>query len=89
MENNLQKELMKDYPVPGKVTLLSTESFIPFLEFIKRHRDFYRIALKTRHEFPLKQGFEPLWDQVIRTLCLKSGIIKNSLPSIWSVNEIV
>lgn len=89
MENNLQKELMKDYPVPGKVTLLSTESFIPFLEFIKKHRDFYRIALKTRHEFPLKQGFEPLWDQVIRTLCLKSGIIKNSLPSIWSVNEIV
>ena len=86
---NVMLELMKDYPVPGKVTLLSTESFIPFLEFIKKHRVFYRIALKTRHEFPLKQGFEPLWDQVIRTLCLKSGIIKNSLPSIWSVNDIL
>ena len=86
---NVMLELMKDYPVPGKVTPLSAESFIPFLDFIKKHRDFYRIALKNRHEFPLKQGFEPLWDQVIRTLCLKSGIIKNSLPSIWSVNDIL
>lgn len=74
METNLQKELMNDYPVPGSVTPLSLESFIPFLEFIRKHKDFYRIALKTRREFPLKQGFEPLWNQIIRPLCLKAGI---------------
>lgn len=74
MEANLQKELMEDYPVPGSVTPLSPESFIPFLNFIYRHRDFYRIALKARSEFPLKQGFDPLWNQIIKPLCLDAGI---------------
>lgn len=74
METNLQKKLMDHYPFPGSVTPLSVESFIPFLEFIREHQDFYRIALKTRREFPLKQGFEPLWNQVIKPLCLKTGI---------------
>lgn len=74
METNLQKELMDDYPVPGSVTPLSLESFIPFLKFIRRHQDFYRIALKTRREFPIRQGYEPLWNQVIKPLCLKADI---------------
>lgn len=74
MEANLQKELMNDYPTPGSVIPLSIESFIPFLEFIREHAEFYRIALKTRWEFPLKQGFEPLWNQVVKPLCLKAGI---------------
>lgn len=75
MENNLRKELMEGYPVPGKVEPLSVESFLPFLVFIRNHRDFYRIALKTRREFPIKQGFEPLWNQIIKPLCLKAGIM--------------
>ena len=75
MENNLRKELMEGYPVPGKVKPLSVESFLPFLVFIRNHRDFYRIALKTRREFPIKQGFEPLWNQIIKPLCLKAGIM--------------
>lgn len=74
MEAELQKELMNGYPVPGSVTPLSMESFIPFLQFIREHRDFYRVALKTRREFPLKQGFDPLWKQVIKPLCIKAGI---------------
>lgn len=74
METNLQKELMNGYPSPGSVTPLSLESFIPFLKFIRKHVVFYRIALKTRREFPLKQGFEPLWNQVIKPICLKAGI---------------
>lgn len=74
MEANLQKELMNDYPTPGSVVPLSIESFLPFLEFIREHEEFYRITLKTRREFPLKQGFEPLWNQVVKPLCLKAGI---------------
>lgn len=74
METNLQKELIDNYPVSEKVIPFSPESFITFLKFIRKHRDFYRIALKTRREFPLKQGFEPLWEQIIRPLCLKAGI---------------
>lgn len=67
-------ELMNDYPVPGRVIPLSLESFIPFLEFIRKHEDFYRVALKTRRDFPLKQGFDPLWEQVIKPLCIEAGI---------------
>lgn len=85
MEENLQKELMSGYPVPGSVIPLSLESFVPFLTFIRRHEDFYRIALKTRREFPLKQGFEPLWDQVIRPLCQKVGITSESEMMLYFV----
>lgn len=74
METNLQKKLMENYPVSEEVVPLSLESFITFLKFIREHRDFYRVALKARWEFPLKQGFEPLREQVIKPLCLKAGI---------------
>ncbi|MGN0164546.1 MAG: TetR/AcrR family transcriptional regulator [Lachnospiraceae bacterium] len=75
MENNLRKELMEEYPVPGSVKPLSVESFLPFLMFIREHREFYRVALKTRVEFPIKQGFEELWNQIIKPLSLKAGIV--------------
>lgn len=74
METKLQKNLMNHYPAHENLAPLSLESFIPFLEFIREHKNFYRIALKTRQEFPLKQGFEPLWNQVVKPLCLKAGI---------------
>lgn len=78
METNLQKKLMENYSTPEEVTPLSPESFIIFLKFIREHMDFYRVALKARREFPLKQGFEPLWKQVVRPLCLKAGISSES-----------
>ena len=74
METNLQKKLMDSYLAPGTVIPLSTESFITFLKFIREHKDFYRVALKTRREFPIRQNFESLWDQIIRSLCQKAGI---------------
>lgn len=78
METNLQKKLMESYPESEEIALFSTESLIIFLKFIREHRDFYRIALKTRREFPLRQGFEPLWEQIIRPLCLRAGISSES-----------
>lgn len=78
MESNLQKNLMKDYPVSGAVVPLSQESFLPFLRFLHRHADFYRVALKTRRSFPLKQGFEPLWDGVIKPLSHRAGIVSEA-----------
>lgn len=74
MERNLRNRLMDSYPVPGQVVPLSLESFYPFLRFIREHRDFYRVALKARREFPISHGFEALWDQIIRPLCRKAGI---------------
>lgn len=78
METNLHKDLMNGYPVPGDVTPFSLESFIPFLEFIRKHMDFYRVALKARHEFPIKKGYKTLWEQIIKPLCSKAGITSES-----------
>lgn len=74
METNLQKQLMESYAISGKVTPFSLESLIPFLEFIRKHKYFYRIALKARWAFPIREGFDPLWEQIIRPLCQKAGI---------------
>lgn len=78
LETNLQEKLMEGYPSSGNVTPFSLDSFLPFLRFIRENRDFYRIVLKTRNEFPLQQGFTPLWEQVIRPYCLKAGIISEN-----------
>lgn len=78
MESNLQKDLMNGYSATGNVTPLSFASFVPFLKFIRKHKDFYRVALKTRCEFPLKQGYTPLWEQVIKPLCAQAGITSES-----------
>lgn len=78
METNLQNRLMDDYPVSEKVIPFSLESFITFLEFIREHKDFYRVALKARWEFPLRFGMEPLWEQVIRPLSLKAGVVSEN-----------
>lgn len=78
METNLQKKLMESYPFPGEVVPFSQESFIIFLKFIREHRDFYQVALKARRDFPLRQGFDPLWEQIIKPLCIKAGIASES-----------
>lgn len=78
LDTSLREKLMNRYPVSEHVTPLSPESFITFLKFIREHRDFYRVVLKARREFPLKQGMEPLWEQIIRPLCLKAGISSES-----------
>lgn len=74
MERNLQKKLMDHYLALEEVIPLSRQSFLTFLAFIREHRDFYRIALKARQEFPIRQGLEPLWEQVVRPYCQKAGI---------------
>lgn len=78
MENRLRKKLMDNYPAAESVVPLSTESFMTFLEFIRENRYFYRVALKARREFPIKQGFEALWEQVIKPLSRKAGIVSES-----------
>ena len=78
METNLRKKLMDDYSAAGKVIPLSLESLIMLLKFIRSHKDFYRAALKARREFPIRQGFEPLWEQIVKPFCIKAGIISEN-----------
>lgn len=75
MEMELSKELLNKYSTySGKeVEIFSEESFIPFLSHIKEHRYFYKINLQTRKDFPLRRGFEQLWN-VIKSICIENGI---------------
>lgn len=77
MEAELHKELLDSYSnKDGQENLaFSMQSFIPFLRHIKKHSYFYKINLQTRKKFPLKQGFEPLWDEVIKPRCKHAGLI--------------
>lgn len=49
-------------------------SYIPFLEHIRAHRRFYRIALATRRDFPLQQGRARMWRDVVVPHCRAAGI---------------
>ena len=35
---------------------------------------FHRIALKNRRDFPLKQGYDEMLNQIVRPSCIKAGI---------------
>lgn len=49
-------------------------SYIPFLEHIREHRRFYRIALATRRDFPIQQGRKRMWYEVVVPHCQAAGI---------------
>lgn len=53
---------------------LSAASYVPFLEHIREHRAFYRIALATRRDFPLERGRDRMWDEVVVPRCRAAGI---------------
>lgn len=76
MEAFLSRELLEKYRYSSseKNIIFSEESLILFLQHIKKHKYFYKINLQTRKSFPIKQGFEPLWNKIIKPRCQKAGI---------------
>lgn len=79
-EENLHKMLLKKYMDDGKVKniLFSDESLLTFLEHIRENMNFYRAILKTRKDFPIKQGFDSLYYDIFRPLCIKGGITSDT-----------
>ncbi len=73
METALHRELLESYKNKNDYSLFSEESFIYFLEHIKKHKYFYKINLQTRKTFPLSQGYEPL-SNIIKSRCQQAGI---------------
>ena len=72
MEIELSKELLNQY-IENKTEILSEQSLIPFLKHIKKHQYFYKKNLQTRKEFPIKRGFDRLWE-IIKNICIEKGI---------------
>lgn len=73
MEIELRKQLLQRYQGESDNIIFTEKSFSIFLEHIKEHRYFYKINLNTRKSFPLKQGYENLWN-IIKDNCYQVGI---------------
>lgn len=75
-EEQLRLELLSSYTPQEKAAsaVFSDWPFVPFLRHIKKHRYFYKIALQYRKSFPLRQGFEPMWEQIVKPRCERAGI---------------
>lgn len=76
MEEHLNQELLESYTADDLNDDIGFPSwpFIPFLRHIKKHQYFYKISLQHRKDFPIKQGFEPVWTQIIKPKCEAAGI---------------
>ena len=85
IENELRKELLEGYKNQEEKHIFSEQSFIPFLEHIKKHKYFYKINLQTRKSFPLKQGYERLWE-IIEYYCKTAGITSDEEILYYLIN---
>lgn len=74
MEDNMQEALRREYAGAEALLFMPGSSMLPFLRHIRKNVFFYRAALKTRRDFPLKQGRENMWEMVIRPRCEAAGI---------------
>lgn len=75
MEAVLHKEMLDKYTgTSGENLAFSEKSFIPFLQHIKEHSYFYKINLQNRKVYPIPQGYDQMWNQIIKPRCLKAGI---------------
>nr|AFN84552.1 transcriptional regulator [uncultured bacterium scaffold00090] len=77
METELRREIMEQYH-PDDMKAFTISSFIPIFEHIRKYQYFYRIVLKTRTTFPIREGFERLLNDVIRPACTRAGITDES-----------
>jgi AcrR family transcriptional regulator len=76
LEITMNQKLISQYESAelNEIFFTSEKFFIPFLEFINKNQSFYRACLQKRKSFPIEEGFEPLWNIVMKPNCLKHGI---------------
>jgi len=54
--------------------LFSAEYLTIFLDFINRNQQFYKVCLRNRKIFPIKRGFDSMWNLIFKPRCEKAGI---------------
>lgn len=76
MEEHLNEELLSSYPSDSLESnaIFPAWPFIPFLQHIKKYQYFYKIALQQRKKFPLTQGYEAMWNRIVKPKCQAAGI---------------
>lgn len=67
--NKLQQTIFNEFnehsEALGNITLMSYESFLLFAEHVKKNKDFYKLYFGINKSFPLKDGFDILWENTI------------------------
>ncbi len=77
MEHHLHEKLMLEFQKMdhSRRQLFTSESFHYFLEHIKTHQSFYQVLLKTRTQFPIQEGYDQMFNIVVKPQCQKAGIL--------------
>jgi hypothetical protein len=73
-ECTMHEKLLSLYVGTGvtKTNFLTSKYITIFLKFIYQYKNFYRVRLQTRKIFPIEQGFEPLWNNILKPYCEKN-----------------
>lgn len=75
IDQTMRKNLMASFPTSDYRSAYENGDFlIPFLAFIKKHASFYKASLCTRTEFPIPDGFEALYNDIVKPICFHHGI---------------
>lgn len=80
----LKKEINKEftqstYDYDGEVTLMSYISYYLFAKHVKKHQEFFRFFFKVSTSFPLKDGYEEMWEPIIKPYFKEKGIEDESI----------
>lgn len=75
-EQLIRQELVREFQAKGvgMQNVFHHDYLIHFLRHIQRNRNFYRICLRHRVRFPLEEGFDRLWEDVVTPHCRQHGV---------------
>lgn len=75
-ESSLHKELASSF-ADGSIdtdNFLNSTYLTIFLQHIYDNKNFYRVCLKTRKSYPIQQGFEHIFNAIVKPYCEKTGL---------------
>ena len=76
VERLIRQELYEEFRVRGvgMQNVFHHDYLIYFLRHIEKNKNFYRICLRHRVKFPLEEGFDQLWESVVKPHCQQRGL---------------
>lgn len=76
LESSMNNRIIGQYESSelNEILFTTDKFFIPFLAFIRENQVFYKACLHKRKDFPIKEGFDQLFNIVVKPICLKHEI---------------
>ena len=76
VERLIRQELLDEFQNRGVEmrNVFHHDYLLYFLRHIEKNKTFYRICLRHRVRFPLEEGFDQLWDSVVKPHCEQRGV---------------